>query len=347
MFEGKNGTSLQQFIPNRTVFAMKIALDAMGSDKRPAPDVEGAVLAVREFGVTVCLVGDETKIKLELAKHDTRGLDLPIIHTPTEIAMKEHVDAIKAKKDASMNVAVRMVKDQTADAFVTMGNSGAAMATALLTLGRIKGIDRPGFAAVLPSGDSRTLLIDIGANVEVKPENLGQFALMGSIYMERVLGVRHPRVALLTNGEEEGKGTSVHRDAHVLLKNLKINFIGNAEGKDVPRGFADVIVSDGFSGNIMLKTMEGTAEMLVEFLKGEISRRPLAMVGALLAKPAFDALKKRLDYAEIGGAPVLGVNGVTIIGHGRSNAKAVKNAIRAAKQAVEGNLIEVIRTGLA
>lgn len=325
---------------------MKIALDAMGTDKRPVPDVEGAVMAAREFGITVCLIGDETKIKTELAKYDTKGLDLPIVHAATDIIMKEHVDAIKSKKDASMNIAVRMVKDKKADAFVTMGNSGAAMATALLTLGRIKGIDRPGFGAVLPSGDSRTLLIDIGANVEVKPENLYQFALMGSIYMERVMHVNKPRVALLSNGEEEGKGTPTVRDAYGLLKNSKLNFVGNAEGKDVPRGFADVIVSDGFSGNIMLKTLEGTAEMLVDFLKTEIKKRPLAVVGAALAKPAFDALKKRLDYAEIGGAPVLGVDGITIIGHGRSNAKAVKNAIRAAKQAVEGNLIQVIREGL-
>lgn len=325
---------------------MKIALDAMGSDRRPMPDVEGAVLAAREYAISVCLVGDERKIATELAKYETQGLDLPIVHTSSDIAMKEHVDAIKSKKDASMNVAVRMVKEKAADAFVTMGNSGAAMATALLTLGRIKGIDRPGFGAVLPSGDARTLLIDIGANVQVTPENLYQFALMGSIYMERVLGVTKPRVALLSNGEEEGKGTPAVREAYGILKNSRLNFVGNAEGKDVPRGFADVIVSDGFSGNIMLKTMEGTAEMLVEFLKSEIKKRPLAVAGAALAKPAFDALKKRLDYAEIGGAPVLGVDGITIIGHGRSNSRAVKNAIRVAKQAVEGNLIEVIRTGL-
>lgn len=325
---------------------MKIALDAMGTDKRPVPDVEGAVAAARDFGITICLVGDEAKITPELAKYDTKGLDLPIVHTATDIIMKEHVDAIKSKRDASMNIAARMVKEKKADAFVTMGNSGAAMATALLTLGRIAGIDRPGFGAVLPSGDSRTLLIDIGANVEVKPENLVQFALMGSIYMERVMHVNRPRVALLSNGEEEGKGTPAVREAYGLLKNSKLNFIGNAEGKDVPRGFADVIVSDGFSGNIMLKTLEGTAEMLVDFLKTEIKKRPLAVVGATLAKPAFDALKRRLDYAEIGGAPVLGVDGITIIGHGRSNAKAVKNAIRAAKQAIDGNLIQVIREGL-
>lgn len=324
---------------------MKIALDAMGSDKRPVPDVEGAVMAAREFGISIALVGDENRIKPELARHDTRGLDLAIVHTITDIAMKEHVDAVKSKKDASMNIAVRMVKEKQADAFVTMGNSGAAMATALLTLGRIKGIDRPGLAAVIPSGNSRTLLIDIGVNAEVKPENLYQFAMMGSVYMHKVMDVPNPRVALLSNGEEEGKGTPIIRDAYKLLKESNLNFVGNAEGKDVPRGFADVIVSDGFAGNVMIKTMEGVAETMVEFLKAEIKRRPLAVLGATLAKPAFDALKLRLDYAEIGGAPVLGVNGITIIGHGRSNAKAVKNAIRAAKRAVDGNLIEVIRAG--
>lgn len=325
---------------------MKIALDAMGSDHRPAPDVEGAVLAARDFGITVILVGDENKIKTELAKHTTTGLDLPIVHTPTEIAMTEHVDAVKSKKDASMNIAVKMVRQKQADAFVTMGNSGAAMAAALLGLGRIKGIERPAFAAVIPTGNSRTLCLDIGANVEVKPEYLYQFALMGSIYMEKVIGVANPRVALLSNGEEEGKGTLTVREAYTLLKQSKLNFVGNVEGKDVPRGLADVVVSDGFAGNVMIKTMEGVAEMLIDFLKAEIKRRPLAVVGAILAKPAFDALKLRLDYAEIGGAPVLGVDGVTIIGHGRSNAKAVKNAIRAAKRAIEANMLDAIRSGL-
>jgi phosphate acyltransferase len=324
---------------------LKIAFDAMGTDRRPVPDVAGAVMAAHEFGISIALVGDENKIKAELARHDTRDLDLVTIHAPTDIAMKEHVDAIKSKKDASMNVAVRMVKAGEADAFVTMGNSGAAMATALLTLGRIKGIDRPGFAAVIPANNTHTLLIDIGANAEVKPENLYQFAMMGSIYMQKVVGISNPRVALLSNGEEEGKGTTVVREAYNLLKNSSLNFIGNAEGKDVPRGFADVIVSDGFAGNVLIKAMEGVADTLIEYLKAEIKRRPIAMIGAALAKPAFDALRLRLDYAEIGGAPVLGVDGVTIIGHGRSNAKAVKNAIGAARRAVEGKLIDVIRAG--
>ncbi|MBI5305328.1 MAG: phosphate acyltransferase PlsX [Chloroflexi bacterium] len=325
---------------------MKIALDAMGSDARPAPDVAGAVLAAREFGVTILLVGDENKIKAELGKHATQGLDLHVVHAPTEIGMTEHVEAVKAKKDASMNIAVKLVRQKEADAFVTMGNSGAAMAAALLGLGRIKGIERPAFAAIVPSENTQTLCLDIGANAEVKPEYLYQFALMGSIYMEKVIGVPNPRVALLSNGEEEGKGTMAVREAYTLLKQSKLNFIGNAEGRHVLRGYADVVVSDGFAGNVMIKTMEGTAEVLVDFIKSEIKRRPLAVLGGLLAKPAFDALKRRLDYAEIGGAPVLGVDGVTIIGHGRSNAKAVKNAIRAARLAVAQNMLDAIRAGL-
>ncbi len=325
---------------------MKIALDAMGSDAHPAPDVDGAVQAAREWNIGIALVGAEAKIKPELAKHDTRGLSIEVVHAAEAVAMTEHVEAVKSKKESSMNVAVRMVKQGQADAFVTMGNSGVAMATALLGFGRIKGIERPAFAAVIPAGDSRTLILDIGANAEVKPEYLFQFALMGSIYARNVMGIAAPRVALLSNGEEEGKGTTTVREAYALLKKSKLNFIGNAEGKDVPRGFADVIVSDGFAGNVMIKTMEGVAESLIDFLKAEIKRRPIAVLGAALAKPAFDALKRRLDYAEIGGAPVLGVNGVTIIGHGRSNAKAVKNAIRAAKQAVEGGMLDAIRAGV-
>jgi len=326
---------------------VKIALDAMGSDAHPVPDIDGAVQAARAWNLAIAFVGDEAKINPELAKHDTRGLNIEIVHTAEAIGMTEHVDAVKSKKDASLNVAVRLVKEKKADAFVTMGNSGAAMAAALFGLGRIKGIERPAFAAVIPSGESRTLLLDIGANADVKPEYLLQFALMGSIYAQRVMGVANPRVALLSNGEEEGKGTIIVREAYALLKKSNLNFIGNAEGKDAPRGFADVIVSDGFAGNVMIKTMEGVAEMLIDFLKAEIKKRPLAVAGALLAKPAFDALKLRLDYAEIGGAPVLGVDGVTIIGHGRSNAKAVRNAIRAAKQAVEGDMINAIRVGVA
>ncbi len=326
---------------------MKIVLDAMGSDTRPGPDVEGAVLAAREFGVTVILVGDEAKIKAELAKHDTTGLDLPIVHAPDEIGMTEHVESVRAKKDASMNVGLRMVRQKQADAFVTAGNSGAAMAAALFGLGRLKGIERPALGTVYPTATGRCFLLDIGANTEVKPEYLYQFAVMGSVYAERVMGIPNPRVALLSNGEEEGKGPKIVRDAYELLKKSKLHFVGNVEGKDVPQGLADVVVSDGYAGNIVIKLSEGLAQTLVGFIKDEIKKRPLAVVGALLAKPAFDALKVKLDYAEFGGGSLLGVNGVTVIGHGRSNAKAIKNAIRVAKQAVQGNMLDAICSGLA
>lgn len=328
---------------------MKIALDAMGSDAHPVPDVAGAVLAARAYGVTVMLVGDENKIKAELAKRDTRGLALPIVHAPTAIAMTEHVEAVKSKKDASMNLAVKLVRDKQADAFVTAGNTGAAMAAAIAgpyLLGRIKGIRRPALTTTLPTATGRVLLLDIGANADVKPEYLYQFALMGSIYADKGLGVSNPRVALLSNGEEEGKGPQVVRDAYALLKNSRVNFIGNAEGRDIPKGSADVIVCDGYVGNVAIKLSESLAKTLVGFLKDEIKKRPLAVLGALLAAPAFNALKARLDPSEVGGGILLGVNGVVIIGHGSSDANAIKNAIRVAKEAVEGNVVELIRSGV-
>ncbi len=328
---------------------MKIALDAMGSDARPAPDVEGAVMAAREFGITVILVGDEAKIKTELAKHAARGLDLPIVHAPSAIGMTEHVDAVKSKKDASINVAMRLVKEKQADAFVTAGNTGAAMAAAIagpFLLGRIKGVKRPALTTTLPTATGRTLLLDIGANADVKPEYLYQFAVMGAAYAQKVMGIASPRVMLLSNGEEEGKGPIVVREAFALLRNSKLNFIGNAEGRDIPKGSADVIVTDGFTGNVVIKLSESLAKTLVGFIRAEIKKRPLAIIGAALAKPAFDALKSRLDPAEYGGGILLGVDGVVIIGHGSSNATAIKNAIRVGKEAVEGNVVELIRAGL-
>jgi len=328
---------------------MKIALDAMGSDAHPVPDVAGAVLAARAYNVTVILVGDENKIKAELAQHDTRGLDLPIVHAPTAIGMTEHVEAVKAKKDASMNLAAKLVREKQADAFVTAGNTGAAMAAAIAgpyLLGRIQGIKRPALTTTLPTATGRVLLLDIGANADVKPEYLFQFALMGSLYAEKCLGIPNPRVGLLSNGEEEGKGPQVVRDAYALLKQSQLNFVGNAEGRDIPKGTMDVIVCDGYVGNVAIKLSESLAKMLVGFIKDEIKKRPLAVLGALLAKPAFDALKARLDPSEVGGGILLGVDGVVIIGHGSSDSKAIKNAIRVAKEAVEGNVVELIRSGV-
>lgn len=328
---------------------MKIVLDAMGSDAHPVPDVEGAVWAARELGVTVILVGDENKIKPELAKHNTHGLDLPIVHTPSAIGMTEHVEAVKEKKDASMNIGMKLVREKQADAFVTAGNTGAAMAAAIVgpyALGRIKGIKRPALTAALPNASGKTLMLDIGANTEVKPEYLYQFALMGSIYAERAMGIPNPRVGLLSNGEEEGKGPMIVRDAYALLKSAPINFCGNAEGRDIPAGTFDVIVCDGYVGNVVIKLSEALAKTLVGFIRAEIKKRPIAVAGAALAKPAFDALRARLDPSELGGGILLGVNGVVIIGHGRSDAKAIKNAIRVAKEAVTGNIVELISAGI-
>jgi glycerol-3-phosphate acyltransferase PlsX len=284
-----------------------------------------------------------------LAKHGPRGLDLPIVHAPSDIGMTEHVDAVKAKKDASMNVAMRLVKEKQADAFVTAGNTGTAMAAAIagpFLLGRIKGVRRPALCTILPTATGRTLLLDIGANADVKPEYLYQFAVMGAAYARQVMGITNPRIMLLSNGEEEGKGPMVVREAFSLLKNSKLNFIGNAEGRDIPKGSADVIVTDGFTGNVAIKLSESLAKTLVGFIRDEIKKRPLAVAGAALSKPAFDALKSRLDPAEYGGGILLGVDGVVIIGHGSSNAKAIKNAIRVGKEAVEGKVVELIRAGL-
>jgi phosphate acyltransferase len=328
---------------------VRIALDAMGTDARPVPDVEGAVMAAREFGITVLLVGDETKIRAELTKYDTQGLDLPVVPALSDIGMAEHIEAVKAKRDASMNVAMRLVREKQADAFVTAGNTGAAMAAAIagpFLLGRIKGIKRPALTATLPTATGRVLFLDIGANADVKPEYLYQFAIMGAAYAQKVMGIPNPRVMLLSNGEEEGKGPVIVREAFVLLKNSRLFFLGNAEGRDIPKGSADVIVTDGFTGNVVIKLSESLASTLVGFIKAEIKKRPLAMVGALLSKSAFDALRIRLDPAEYGGGILLGVDGVVIIGHGSSNARAIKNAIRVAKEAVAGNVVELIRAGL-
>jgi glycerol-3-phosphate acyltransferase PlsX len=326
---------------------MKIVLDAMGGDYAPPVAVEGGVWAARECGIEVALVGREEDVRQELARHDTSDLSLPIIHASQVIEMEEHpAAAVKAKKDSSMVVGMDMVKRGEAEAFVTMGHSGGALATALFRLGRIRGIKRPALSTIYPTESGFCVLLDVGANTECKPLYLLQFAYMGVAYAERVLGIAHPRVGIVSNGEEETKGSILVQEAHQLLKNSSLNFIGNVEGKDIPAGMADVVVTDGFTGNVIAKLSEGLAASLLGIIKDEIKKRPLATVGALLAKPAFEQVRKRLDYAEFGGAPLLGVDGVVIVGHGRSNAKAVKNAVRVAKQAVEGEMLAAIREGI-
>lgn len=331
---------------------MKIAVDAMGSDARPVPDVQGAVEAAREYGVEILLVGPESRIQQELAKIPNVPTGIRICNATQQIEMREHpAHAVREKKDSTIVVGVQQLKEGHADGYVSMGHTGANLAAAIFHLQRIKGVHRPALGALFPTPKGPCLLIDIGANTDCKPEWLEQFAIMGESYYRAVLDVDKPRVALLANGEEETKGDQTVQEAHALLKqraaNTGMNFIGNVEGKDVPAHLADVIVADGFVGNVALKTAEGIAVMLNELIRSEIKANPISMLGGVLALPAFNKVRKILDYSEYGGAPLLGVNGVVIIGHGRSNAIAVKNAVRAAKRAVETQILETIRTGVA
>lgn len=330
---------------------VRVALDAMGGDHAPGEIVRGAIDAAREYGIGVYLVGQEAQIKAELEKYETLGLDLPIVHTDEVIPMDEHDPARAARnKNTSMVRALQLVKDGEALGAVSAGNSGAMMAASLFTLKRLPGVERPALGGIFPTRDGICLVIDIGANTDCKPEYLQQFALMGSIYMERLFQVRSPRVGLLANGEEEGKGNEQVQLAHQLLKEsaatLGLNFIGNLEGRDIPTGGADVVVCDGFVGNVVLKLSEGLSETLIDLIKAQIaSDLPGKLAGAVV-RPRLRKLVKRLDYAEYGGVPLLGVNGSAIISHGRSKAKAIKNALRVARQTAETNVASAISEGL-
>jgi len=326
---------------------MRIVLDAMGSDGAPAVDVEGGVRAARRFGQEVVLVGREDLIRSEMSKYSADGLPSSVVNATEVIEMAEHPSrAVRNKPDSSMVVGMKLVRDAEADAFVSMGNSGGVLASALVSsgrVGRIKGVSRPAISTVLPTVSGRCFLLDIGANADCKPEWLAQFAVMGAVYAQRVMGVDNPRVGLLSNGEEDTKGSQMVQEAHALLRGLGLNFVGNVEGKDITHGRADVIVTDGFVGNVALKTAEGVGSMMMSLIKSEIKSRPLAVLGGLLAKPAFRAAAKRLDFREYGGAPLLGVNGTVIIGHGRSDARAVENAVGLAIESTKHDLIEAIR----
>ena len=328
---------------------MKIVVDAMGGDHAPALVVDGAVQAARDLGLEIILVGRQEAVQPELAGYDTAGLAISLRHASQVIEMDDHpAAAVKAKKDSSMVVAMELVKRGEADAFFTAGNSGGALAAALFRLGRIRGIKRPAISTIFPSQTPQgyCFILDIGANADCKPEYLVQFAHMGSIYAERVLGVSNPRVAIVSNGEEEGKGNQLVKDTVPVLRGSKLNFVGNAEGRDIPAGLADVIVTDGFTGNVIIKLAEGVSRMLLEILKEEITSSNLSKMGALLAKPAFDQVRSRLDYREYGGAPLLGVDGPVIIGHGRSDARAIRNGIRMAAQTVENGVVDAIIQGM-
>jgi phosphate acyltransferase len=331
---------------------VRVALDAMGGDNAPSETVLGAIQAAREYGIGVYLIGREEAIRAELAKHDTNGLDLPIVHTNEVIEMDEHpANAVRRKKNASMTLALQLVRDRAALGAVSAGNSGAMMAASLFTLKRIPGVERPALGGVFPTKDAVCLVIDIGANTDCKPEYLQQFALMGSIYMQRIFHISSPRVGLLANGEEETKGNQQVIETHQLLRKnaptLGLNFIGNVEGRDIPSGGADVVVCDGFVGNVVLKLSEGLAETLLGLLRTQMTSTALSKLAAAILRPGLRKVFRRLDYSEYGGVPLLGVNGSAIVSHGRSNAKAIKNALHVARQTAETGVATAIAEGLA
>ena len=315
-----------------------IALDAMGSDRAPKPEIEGAIQAARRFGIPVTLVGPEQSLRAELSRYSAAGsLPISVTHASEVITMDDKaVQAVRAKRDSSMRVGLRLVRDGQAAAFISAGNTGAAMATAKMVLGGLPGVDRPALVAVIPTAiGTISTLLDVGANVDCKAHNLEQFAVMGDIYFRSMFGTEKPRVGLLSIGEEEGKGNELTRESFDLLKQLPINFVGNVEGRDLYTGKVDVVVADGFVGNVALKTSEGVANLVRSTLKETLAATITSQVGALLSRSAFADFKKRLDHTEYGGAPLLGVKGACFVTHGSSNANAIKNAIRVAAEFVE------------
>ena len=327
-----------------TTHPVRIAVDAMGGDYAPVEIVKGAVEAADNHGIQVIMVGDRAVIERELANVPTSvAKNVEVKHASEVVEMDEHpANAIRRKQDSSIVVAANLVSSGEAQAMVSAGNTGAAMAVATIKLGRIRGIDRPAIGAIIPTLNGKAVMLDGGAQVDCSVENLLQFAVMGSEYAEHVLKLPNPKIGLLSIGEEPSKGNELTKAANARLAQSRLNFIGNVEGKDIFRGAADVIVCDGFAGNIVLKVAEGTAEMMLATLKKEIGRSIACRMGVLLLSPALRRAKQKLDYAEYGGAPLLGVNGVCIISHGRSDARAVRNAIRAAADAVENDVVKYI-----
>lgn len=327
-----------------------VAVDAMGGDNAPAVEVQGAVAAARRWGVSIILVGDRERVEACLAQETTSGLDIRIQHASEVIGMKDSAsDAVRKKKDSSVRVAFDLVRDGEAHAVVSAGNSGATLAVGMFRLKRIRGIDRPAIATIMPNMVDQTVVLDVGGTVDCKPAHLEQFALMGEIYAKSVLGKTQPRIGILSNGEEDSKGNDLTRQAHQLLKGSDLNYLGFVEGRDLFNGKVDVVVCDGFVGNIVLKVSEGLAEAISSILRREIGSRLLAKIGYLLCKPAFAAFKKRIDYAEYGGAPLLGIQGTGMICHGGSASRAIMNAIGLAResvaQRVNDRLIEHLHMG--
>lgn len=325
---------------------MRIAVDAMGGDYAPEEVIKGTLRAAEAWPeMQLILVGQQEQILPFLMGHKPSNISL--VEASEVIGMDEHpANAVRKKKDASIVVATRLVKLGEADAVVSAGSTGAQMAAALLGLGRIKGIERPAIGTILPTAEGGKLILDVGANLDATPEQLCQYALMGSIYAEKILGIPKPRVGLLNIGSEEGKGNDLTQKAYALLKVAPVNFIGNVEGRDVPYGRADVVVCEGFVGNVLLKTAEGLAGVLFELIKEKITSNLIRKLGALAVKPGLKEIAQMMDYAEYGGAPLLGVNGISIICHGSSKTKAIFNAIRVAQECIQVRLIDHIRDDL-
>jgi len=327
---------------------MKIALDAMGGDRSPSIEVEGAIAAAKEYRVEIILVGDERLLKSELEKQGAIGLPISICHASQRIEMHESpASIVRRKKDSSIVVATALVRDGKASAVVSAGHTGATMTAALFILGSIKGVERPAIATILPTLQGRAMMLDVGANVDCKPEHLYQFAIMGHVYAKKVMHLENPRIGLLSIGEEDTKGNTLTKETFRHLKHSPLNFVGNIEGREVYTGNADVVVCDGFIGNVALKISEGVAEIIGKLLAREIKKSLFGKIGYLLLKPAFTSFKKRVDYAEYGGAPLLGVNGVSIICHGRSSPTAIKNAIAMAVELTESQTINYLQKDIA
>ncbi|MCK4532373.1 phosphate acyltransferase PlsX [bacterium] len=324
---------------------MWIAVDAMGGDNAPDTIINGVVQACKEYGYKIILVGDEGIIRRKLKQFDVSGLELEIVHASQVVTMDDApAHACRQKKDSSIMVALRLLKEGKANACVSAGNSGAIMAASLMHLKRLPGVNRPAIASIMPTKKGMCTLIDVGANVDCKAKNLLQFAIMGSVYFKDIFGVDSPRVGLLNIGEESTKGDELRVEAFSLLQKSNLNFVGNLEGKDLLQGKADVVICDGFVGNIILKLGEGVAEMMLTLIKEEINKKTLWRIAAYSLKRVFKNVKKRINYEEYGGAPLLGVSGLSVICHGSSSHKAIKNAIKVAAELISKSINQEICT---
>jgi glycerol-3-phosphate acyltransferase PlsX len=340
-------TIITEFVPIKILTEekkMRIVLDAMGSDNYPNPEVLAAVQTAEMFGEEILLVGKEEMLGPLLKEHNPQGAPVRIVHAPEVFEMAAKISGSMLRKSQnSMGVGMDLIKNGEADAFVTAGNTGGAMAIGLSRLGRIRGVKRPALCGLIPVKDGHAVLLDIGANAICKPEFMAQFAIMGSLYAKEVLGIQNPKVGLVSNGEEAGKGNELVKDSYYLLEELEINFIGNVEGKEFYGGEVDVAVSDGFTGNVFVKASEAVAKLLIDELKDALMSSTRTKIGGLLAKPAFDQLREILDPASVGAVPLLGLDGLVFVGHGRSNPKALVSAMKNARHAAEIDLLGSLR----